>query len=189
MRNKEVIACPIPEKRNERKEGRQAAEPEPGTRRSQKVTMEHHPLPFERKRKNSRETSPGTLAGTKRKEEIMMEHNATVLRRQALRPFWDQMEPGRMEQSAKRPERDSQEPYPEPGNEDGTACQKTRETVPKTLPETTRIEEMMTEQNARILAPKNHGGTCFFLGRVENPIQLQSCLGNKPRNPAGTRNG
>ena len=32
MRNKDVMGCPIPEKRNERKEGRQA--PEPGTRRS-----------------------------------------------------------------------------------------------------------------------------------------------------------
>ena len=31
MRNKDVMGCPIPEKRNERKEGRQA--PEPGTRR------------------------------------------------------------------------------------------------------------------------------------------------------------
>ena len=51
MHNKEFIPCPIPEKRNERKEGRQAAEPEPGTRRSQKITMEHHPLPFERKGK------------------------------------------------------------------------------------------------------------------------------------------
>ena len=86
MRNKEFIPRPIPEKRNERKEGRQAAEPEPGTRRSQKITMEHHPLPFERKRKKSRETSPGTLAGTRRKEEITMDHNATVLRRQAPRP-------------------------------------------------------------------------------------------------------
>ena len=32
--------------------------------------------------------------------------------------------------------------------------------------------------------PKNHGGTKLFLGRVENPIQLQSRLGNKPRNPS-----
>ena len=32
--------------------------------------------------------------------------------------------------------------------------------------------------------PKNHGGTKLFLERVENPIQLQRCLGNKPRNPS-----
>ena len=45
MRNKEFIGHPTPEKRNERKEGRQAPEPEPGTRTSQKITMEHNPLP------------------------------------------------------------------------------------------------------------------------------------------------
>ena len=44
MRKKEFMGCPDPEKRNERKEGRQAPEPEPGTRRSQKTTMEHNPL-------------------------------------------------------------------------------------------------------------------------------------------------
>ena len=93
---------------------------------------------------------------------------------------WYQMEPGQVEQNARRLERHSQEPYTEPGNEDGTGCQKTRETIPGTLPETTRIEEMMTEQNARLFGTKKimveH---VFFLGRVENPIQLQNCLGNK----------
>ena len=75
---------------------------------------------------------------------------------------WDQMEPGQMEQNARRLERHSQEPYPEPGNEDGTGCQKTRETVPGTLPETTRIEEMMTEQNARIFGTKKLWWNMFF---------------------------
>ena len=30
---------------------------------------------------------------------------------------------------------------------------------------------------------KNHGGTKLFLERIENPIQLQRCLGDKNRNP------
>ena len=42
---------------------------------------------------------------------------------------------------------------------------------------------MMMKQNGSI-EPKDHGGTKLFLGRVEIPIQLQSCLGNKPRNPS-----
>ena len=89
-----------------------------------------------------------------------------------------------MEQNARKPGRQSPEPYPEPGNEDGTKCQKTRETIPGTLPETKRIEEIMMEQNARIPGIKNHGGTKLFLRRIEKPIQLHSCLGNKPRNPS-----
>ena len=71
-----------------------------------------------------------------------------------------------------------------PGHDDGTECQKTRDTNPGTLPETKKTEDMMMEQNARIPRTKNQGGTKLFLGRVENPIQLQSCLGNKPRNPS-----
>ena len=55
-----------------------------------------------------------------------------------------------MEQNARRLGRQSPEPYPEPGNEDGTECQKTGETIPGTLPENKRTEEMMMEQNARI---------------------------------------
>ena len=69
MRNKEFIGRPIPEKRNERKEGRQAPEPEPGTRQNQKITMEHNPLPEKRKKRKVRKKN-GTLAGTRRKEEI-----------------------------------------------------------------------------------------------------------------------
>ena len=136
MRNQELIACPIPEKRNERKEGRQAAEPEPGTSRSQKIT-----ILFLRKEKKEKEgTSPGTLAGTRRKEEIMMEHIAAIPRRQAPRPFLgpdgtrtdgtesqkttrnQEME---MEQDAKRVGR--------PGKDEWTGCQKSRETSPGTL--------------------------------------------------------
>ena len=69
MRNKEFIGCPIPEKRNERKEGRQTPEPQPGPRRSQKITMEHNPLPGHvdgTECQNSRETIPGTQAGTRK---------------------------------------------------------------------------------------------------------------------------
>ena len=35
--------------------------------------------------------------------------------------------------------------------------------------------------------PKNQGGTSgtsLFLERIQNPIQLQTFLGNKPRNPS-----
>ena len=74
-----------------------------------------------------------------------------------------------MEQNARRLWRQSPEPNPEPGNEDGTACRKTRETIPGTLPETKRSEEMMMEQNARI--PRT------------NPVE-QNCFSNKPRNPS-----
>ena len=58
MRNKEFIGCPIPEKRNERKEGRQAPEPEPGTRKNQKITMEHSPLPEKGKKRKVRKQTP-----------------------------------------------------------------------------------------------------------------------------------
>ena len=32
--------------------------------------------------------------------------------------------------------------------------------------------------------PKNRDGTKLFLGRIEKPIQLQSCLGDQHRNPS-----
>ena len=83
-----------------------------------------------------------------------------------------------MERNARRLGRQSPEPCPEPGNEDGTECQNTRETIPGTLPETKRSEEMMMEQNARI------PGTKKSWWNIENPVQLQSCLGDKPRNPS-----
>ena len=72
----------------------------------------------------------------------------------------------------------------EPGHDDGTECQKTRETIPGTLPGTKRTEEMMTEQNARIPGTKKSWWKKLVLGRVENPIQLQSSLGNMPQNPS-----
>ena len=37
--------------------------------------------------------------------------------------------------------------------------------------------------------PNNPGGTKLFLERVENPIQLQSCWGNKPRNTSHNQEG
>ena len=44
-------------KKNERKEGREAPEPEPGTRRNQKIMMEHNPFPEKsKKRKAGRQT-------------------------------------------------------------------------------------------------------------------------------------
>ena len=52
------IGRPNSEKRNERKEGRQAPEPEPGTRRSQKITMEHNPLPEKGKKRNVGKQDP-----------------------------------------------------------------------------------------------------------------------------------
>ena len=93
----------------------------------------------------------------------------------------------------------------EGGNHDGTQCHNTKETNPTTLPGRRWRQDMMMEQSARRLGrqtpepypkPKRlrkwwwnrmPGGTTLFLGRVENPIQLQSCLGNKPE--PGTDDG
>ena len=50
-------------------------------------------------------------------------------------------------------------PFPEKKNE-------SRETSPGTLARTRQNQEIMIEQS-------------LFLGRIENPIQLQSCLGKK----------
>ena len=91
-----------------------------------------------------------------------------------------------MEQKTTRVGRQAPDPYREPegtSNDDGTECQKSRETspepgmmmeqnakrviretIPGTLPGTRRNREMMMEQS-------------LLLGRIENPIQLQSCLG------------
>ena len=73
-RNQEIMMeqGPLPEKRKDRKVGRQAPEPEPepeGTRKSWRNTEQD---PFLEK---SRETSPGTLAGTRKKQKIMMEQS------------------------------------------------------------------------------------------------------------------
>ena len=51
-----------------------------------------------------------------------------------------------------------QDPFPE----------KSRETSPGTLAGTRRKQKIMMEQS-------------LFLGRIENPIQLQSCLGNEKK--------
>ena len=58
MGNKEFIGRPIPEKRNETKEGKQTPEPEPGTRRNQKITMEHNPLPEKGKKRKVGKQAP-----------------------------------------------------------------------------------------------------------------------------------
>ena len=164
MRNKEFIGRPIPGKK--RKEGRQAPEPEPGTRRSQKITIENNPLP-EKGKKEKGETNPGTLAGTRRKKEIMMEHNATILRRyygdKPHNPSWNQMEPG---------------------HDDGTECQKTTETIPGTLPESKRTEEMMMEQNARILGTKKTWWNKTVSWKSWEPHSPPELFGQQARNPS-----
>ena len=112
-----------------------------------------------------------------------------------------------MEQNARRLGRQSPEPYPEPGHEDGTECQKNRETIPGTLPATKMIEEMMMEQNARIPGTNLVEQNCFlkdlrtpFSSRdvwARNPSQNQEIMmeqdakriGDKPGTLAGTRKG
>ena len=86
-------------KRNERKE---APEPEPGTRRNQKIMMEHNPFPEKGKKRKvkSRETSPGTPAKIRRNQEIMMKQN----------PFPDK-------RKKRKVRRQAPEPYPEPESE------------------------------------------------------------------------
>ena len=100
MCNKEFIGRPIPDKRNETKA---APEPEPGTRRKQKIMMEHNPFPEKgnKRQVRSRETSPGTLAKIRRDQEIMMDKPQNPTRNQK-----------------------------EAGNDDGTQFQKSKETSP-----------------------------------------------------------
>ena len=93
---------------------------------------------------------------------------------------WDQMEPGQMEQNARRLDRHSQEPCPKPGNENETKIQKTRETIAGTLPETTRIEEMMTEQNVRIFGTKKSWWNIFFLDELRTPFSSRAVWATRP---------
>ena len=89
----------------------------------------------------------------------MMEHNATTPGRQAPQPF---LEP------------------------DGTECQKAKETIPGTLPETKRTEEMMVEQNARIPGTNLVEKICF-LKELRTPFSFRDVWGTSPGTLAGTR--
>ena len=84
-----------------------------------------------------------------------------------------------------------------PANDDGTETHKSRETNPRTLPGTRRNQQMMKKQKSirigrQVRNPTRNRGRqvrnptrnremmmeqSLFLGRIENPIQLQSCLG------------
>ena len=103
----------------------------------------------------------------------------------------------------------------EPRHDDGTECQKTMETIPGTLPGTrkwrwnrmpedwgdnprnpTRKQKdwgnddgTKCQNTIDYPEPQNPGGTKLSLERVENPIQLQTCLGNKPRNTSRNQEG
>ena len=68
----------------------------------------------------------------------MMEQSAKRAGRQARNP-------SNQEQDAKRAGRQAPEPQPEPGKDDGTGCQKSRETSPGTL----AGRERMMEQDAK----------------------------------------
>ena len=103
----------------------------------------------------TRETSPVTLLATRSNQEMTMEQNAKRLGRQPRTlPRTTRNQEMMMEQNAKRPGRQAPEPTQnqmEPGNDDGTACQKTRETSPGTLLATRSNQEMTMEQNAKRL--------------------------------------
>ena len=78
-----------------------------------------------------------------------------------------------------------------PGNDDGTKCQKSRETSSGTLWGTRRNQEMMMEHNARRVGRHTRNQKIMmeqrqFRGRIENPVQLQSCLGHKPQSSLQT---
>ena len=103
-----------------------------------------------------------------------MEHNATTLGRQAPQPGTRWNHDMMMGQNARRLGKQPLEPSSEPGNEDETECQKTRETIPGTLPETKRTEEMMMEQNARI-------------PRTKKIMVEQNCLLEELRTPFSSR--
>ena len=74
----------------------------------------------------------------------------------------------------------------EPGRDDGTECQKTRETIPGTLPETKRTEEMMMEQNARIPGTNLVEQNCF-LKELRTPFSSRDVWATSPKTLAGTR--
>ena len=107
----------------------------------------------------TRETSPGTLPRTRWNQEMMMEQNARRVGRQAAEtlPQTRSNQEIMMEQNAAKVGRQAPEPYPEPdgtrkwwwnrmpkeqgdqkepGNDDGTECQKSKETSPRALPGT-----------------------------------------------------
>ena len=132
----------------------------PGTKRAGRQTQEFYPEPDDdgTECQKSRETNPGILPGTRwwwnrmPKEQGDKPRNST--RNQMM-----------MEQNAKRAGRQTQEFYPEP-DDDGTECQKSRETNPGILPGTrwwwnrmpkeqgdkprnSTRNQMMMEQNAK----------------------------------------
>ena len=63
-----------------------------------------------------------------------------------------------VEQDAKRIGRQAPEPWPEPGNDDGTGCQKSRETSPGTLAGT-RKDDGTGCQKSRETSPGTLAGT------------------------------
>ena len=118
-------------KHNARRVGRQAREPYPepeGTRKwcwnrmpKDKGDKPRNPTPNQKEPGNDdgtecqkrKERSPGTLLRTRRNQEMMMEQNARRVGKQAPEPYTQK--------------------HRKPGNNDGTECQKDRETSPGTL--------------------------------------------------------
>ena len=160
-----------------------------GTKRNQQIMMKQNPFPEERK-KRRRETSTGTRAGTKRNQRIMMEQNPfpeeRKMREEGRQAPEPQPEPGRTSRSwwnrtpflskERREKKGDKHRNPgrnqeEPANHDGTEPlswakkEERRETSTGTPAGTRRSQQIMREQRP-------------FLARIENPIQLKSCLGN-----------
>ena len=136
------------------KERRQAPEPQPEPRRTSKSWWNRTPVL--RKERWRRETSTGTPAKSKRNQQIMMKQN----------PFPEERKKGEGRQAP--------EPQPEPRGPSKSSWNRTpflkkkeerrRETSNKTPAGTRRSQQIMREQRP-------------FLARIENPIQLKSCLG------------
>ena len=124
-RNDDGTECQKTREQNARRVGRQAPEPCPerdGTCLGKKEGGNHDRIQC----RNTRETNPTTLSGTRWNQDMLMEQNA------------------------RRPGKQSPEPYPEPG----WRWNRIQEPFPA-LPETKTSEEMVFGWNAMFKPPVN----------------------------------
>ena len=123
MCNKEIIGRPIPEKTKEKKGDKPRNRSKNPKEQANDAGAKS---PSGRKKGEKRKNK--LRNPSKRNQEIMMEQNAQRIGRQAPDPYRN---------------------HKEAGNDDGTECQKNRETNPGTLPRARWNQEMMMEQNAK----------------------------------------
>ena len=192
-RNQQIMReqNPCPEERKKREEGRQSPEhqPEPG---GQQIMMEQDPFPEEGKKREegrqapepqpkTRRTSKSWWNGTpflrkERRDKKGDKHrNPQPEPRGTSKSWWNRTPFLRKERREKKadkhrsPSRNQEEPANHEGTEPlswGKKEERRRETSTGTPAGTRRSQQIVREQRP-------------FLARIENPIQLKSCLGNK----------